>query len=509
MPIPPIDPLPSPPNRGSDLNAVFSAKMDALLNALNPWVSQVNDTAEGMDDALAAALAAATASTIGSSTTAATIGTGSKGPFTTQASKNWVAGSTWVTLASISDPTKWMIGQVTAYAGTALTVSIVRTNGAGSVNDWVISLSAPPGVDGDDGGTGAPGASGYNVSALMFGDGTDGDVTISGSVTLTRDMHYNNLTISAGAALETAGFRIHVKGTLDLTAAPANAIRFTALAGGNAPSTSAGGTYVPPTASNLVINTDNGGGDGAAGATGAGTAGQGSSNGAMVAGVSGSGGRAGAPAGALGVAVSGPVARVGMSSKVLFGPSSITLNRFHGDPVGGWIAQVGSSGSSGTGDGSNRGGSSGAPGQPGGAVYIAAATISRGGSTAAGCIAAKGGNAGTSFAPTAGNAGGAGGSSGGGGGLVVVVCGALTGSTAANAIDVSGGNGAAGTIGRGTGRGGAGGDGGGGGRVDIAVIGPTAPSYSTTLPVAPVAGGATATSAAGSAGTATVHRVSL
>jgi hypothetical protein len=48
----------------------------------------------------------------------------------------------------------------------------------------------------------------------IFGDGSDGDVTIAANTTLTRDMFYNNLTINAGIVLNTGGYRIFVKGTL-------------------------------------------------------------------------------------------------------------------------------------------------------------------------------------------------------------------------------------------------------------------------------------------------------
>src|SRR3990167_11397550 len=53
------------------------------------------------------------------------------------------------------------------------------------------------------------------ASTNSFGDGSDGDVTItSGTTTLTRDMFYNNLVINSGAILVTASFRVFVKGTL-------------------------------------------------------------------------------------------------------------------------------------------------------------------------------------------------------------------------------------------------------------------------------------------------------
>jgi hypothetical protein len=44
----------------------------------------------------------------------------------------------------------------------------------------------------------------------------DGDVVISSNTTLTRDMHYNNLTINSGITMYPNGYRIFVRGTLTL-----------------------------------------------------------------------------------------------------------------------------------------------------------------------------------------------------------------------------------------------------------------------------------------------------
>lgn len=46
-----------------------------------------------------------------------------------------------------------------------------------------------------------------------YGNGSDGDVTISGTITLTSDKYYNNLTIPLGNVLITNGFRVFVKNT--------------------------------------------------------------------------------------------------------------------------------------------------------------------------------------------------------------------------------------------------------------------------------------------------------
>ena len=48
----------------------------------------------------------------------------------------------------------------------------------------------------------------------IYGSGMDGNVSISANTTLTRDMFYNNLTISAGYTLNTAGYRVFVRNNL-------------------------------------------------------------------------------------------------------------------------------------------------------------------------------------------------------------------------------------------------------------------------------------------------------
>lgn len=52
-----------------------------------------------------------------------------------------------------------------------------------------------------------------DISAI-FGDGNDGDVEVSTEITLTRDMYYNNLTITGTGTINTASYRIFVKGIL-------------------------------------------------------------------------------------------------------------------------------------------------------------------------------------------------------------------------------------------------------------------------------------------------------
>src|ERR1051325_5762551 len=44
-------------------------------------------------------------------------------------------------------------------------------------------------------------ASFYSVTLGLFGDGSDGAVTLTGNTTLTRDMYYESLTINSGVVL--------------------------------------------------------------------------------------------------------------------------------------------------------------------------------------------------------------------------------------------------------------------------------------------------------------------
>jgi len=60
------------------------------------------------------------------------------------------------------------------------------------------------------GGSGA----GNPGNTTIFSTGADGDVELSSNTTLTRDYHYNNLTIDSGVTLNASGHRILVADTL-------------------------------------------------------------------------------------------------------------------------------------------------------------------------------------------------------------------------------------------------------------------------------------------------------
>lgn len=82
------------------------------------------------------------------STTSLSIGTGTKA-FTTAATLALQLND-WIFASSQADPSKWMLGQISSLAGTALEISVASgdANGSGTVADWNLTLSAPRGATG-------------------------------------------------------------------------------------------------------------------------------------------------------------------------------------------------------------------------------------------------------------------------------------------------------------------------------------------------------------------------
>lgn len=103
-----------------------------------------------------------------------------------------------------------------------------------------------------------------------FGNGADGDVTISSPTTLTRDMYYNNLTVNS--TLTTNGFIIHVKETLSGN----GTIKYpTPNAGGNGSSSTggAGGNGFSGSTYGRLLNVPGSGGGAGGNSNGSGTVG--------------------------------------------------------------------------------------------------------------------------------------------------------------------------------------------------------------------------------------------
>lgn len=308
-----------------------------------------------------------------------------------------------------------------------------------------------------------------SINFQYFGDGSDGPLSCSAPMSLSRDMYYSTGTLSAGCAITNysfltvnTAFRLFFNGNLDLTACPAGAVISAGFVGNSSVVTAVA-------AATSSINQTAGFGatlpgvaspaGGVAGGT-QGTIGSqiGILGGGGTAGASGAGGAGSGGAGGGNQPTNSPV------KIVHFRHSAVEVRQGNSNVSGG---SSGASGGSGGGDGT-AGGGGGGGGAGGGPIFIAARTISRGSGTAAGCIAAVGGNGGNGGTPAGGIRGGGGGGGAGSGGFVIIIHGGVTGTLASNVIDVSGGVGGNGGNGTGVGGiGGNGGQGGGGGAVEI------------------------------------------
>jgi hypothetical protein len=304
----------------------------------------------------------------------------------------------------------------------------------------------------------------------LYGNGEDGDVTISGSVTLTANANYRSLTLAAGASLNGAGYFVRVRDLLDLSAAQAGAINHNGNSGGNGGATGTAGAQPGAQGANEIPGGVTRGLAGGAGgqSTNAWTGQQATQNGTQTIATSSSTPGSGMTSGAGGAGASGAggAAQVPgtVNTTVYKRPIMYTFLRGATAVVGG----VGGDGGGGGGGDSvtpANGGGGGAGGNSGRPVVIFARIINRGGNTNTGIITAKGGNGGNGGTPTTGNAGGGGGGSGGGGGWVYICYQEIRGSTITGAIDVTGGNGGNGGSGSGTGSSGGGGSSGHSGTV--------------------------------------------
>lgn len=152
-----ITALPTPPSTNDPAN--FNTRADAFLGQMPTFVTEANALATEVNGKAAAAdaskiaagtseaNAAASASsalnapgTNGTSTTGLLIGTGTK-VFTTQSGKAWSKGQ-GVVAASSANPLNQMIGVISAYSGTTLTVEVQSVGGSGTFADWIISMAA-------------------------------------------------------------------------------------------------------------------------------------------------------------------------------------------------------------------------------------------------------------------------------------------------------------------------------------------------------------------------------
>jgi hypothetical protein len=312
-----------------------------------------------------------------------------------------------------------------------------------------------------------------------FGDGSDGDasITTGTTITLTKNTFYNNLTISGTGRLETNGFLVYVRGVLDLTAAGEAAIGHQRKSGINGVLQNGGSNGVAPwapfTGSAGYLRASVGG---TAGGTSTTTTG-GNSVGTNDYGVNNYCGGAGA-IGGLGGAGTYSAGNAGNAQYAVLLrdrfnplPASLPIYIAHGSFVGAsyGAGHAGSGGSAGGGNNTNYGGGGGGGGAGGAMVVVHACIVLVSSSTAVGAIDASGGHGGHGADGSGtSNTGGGGGGGAGGGGIAVLHYGLVfsADSIPAGIVRADGGNGGNGGDGT-TGR--WGGDGGSGGMAGIAV----------------------------------------
>lgn len=338
----------------------------------------------------------------------------------------------------------------------------------------------------------------YNFLEL-FGAGTNTNLTLSGALTLSQDVYYSTLTLNAGSALNTNGYRIFCK-TLDLSNAPAFAIRRGGNNGNSASSQNGGGASGALVAATLGLS--GAGGAGATGVVGAGP--QAAASGSLVNANGGGSGAGGA--GGNGTPNAGGASRAASTATTGVDFNRIAFDFFRGAvQISGGAGAPG--GSAGGGDGVNlgRGGGGGASGA--GVVAIYAHRIITSASTASQAITCIGGNGGNGASAAAGNVGGGGGGAGSGGGFVYIMYSIKEGPVITNLVDCSGGNGGNGGNGFGTGLGGRGGGGGTGGQIVLYNV--TTATGSQTFGAAGAVGGANTGVTGGTGGTGGLSRASL
>ena len=302
-----------------------------------------------------------------------------------------------------------------------------------------------------------------NSLITYFGDGSDGNLTISsGTTTMTRDMFYENVTISGTATINTAGYKLHIKGNLDLSNAGVNAVNRNGISGGTSNGSGSGSAGTAP--ANGTLGGASAGTSGAAGGTGVGTQSvAGTTANPAEGGASGAGGKGGNN---VSVPNAGGTFRAATTVSNFVNIPYLKTDFLRGITLllGG---ASGPGGGSGGGDGTNLGRGGGGGGSGGGICALYVNTLITSGSTSSGALATNGGSGGAGGPTATGNVGGGGGGAGGGGGCFYLVYNTKIGAAITGLISASGGAGGNGSNGSGTGIGGDAGNGGNGGRICI------------------------------------------
>jgi len=270
------------------------------------------------------------------------------------------------------------------------------------------------------------------AESSMFGAGSDGDIIITSNTSLLRDMYYDNLTINTGVTLNSNGFRIFIKNTLNTVGT--GKIASNGNNGGNGGNgTGSGGiagiaatqAYTTGTLP-VPLTGATGGTGGIDSSTGtAGTAGT-----ALAKALTLENSVAGGTGGTGGGGIAGGTGGAGAATTTaMFTPPNALFTAIYNlfDLVAGTVIQYGIAPSSGGGGGGGggtggscptcSGGGGGGSGSSGGVVWIAAKTITNLTTEAKGGVGGQGGNDNS----VSGGGGVGGGGAGGNGGTIILI----------------------------------------------------------------------------------------
>ena len=341
--------------------------------------------------------------------------------------------------------------------------AIVRSNGGYGINIAAAScdnnviltpvFGANTSGDINDAGTGTITIQTSSVAgdSPLFGDGSDGAVTISVNTTLSSDMYYSSLTVNSGVTLNTGGYRVFVSGTLTNNGTisrvgnvgtAGNAGETTTFGTGGAGGAALAGGTIPGSLAGVAGGNGSNSGVGVVGSNGSNEANGVGSAGAAGGAGGGTGGDLGGAAGTGGtVTTSASKPRdyiIGTTLTIIAGTTRINKNG--GGSGGGGGGEAGGADDGGGGSG---GGGGGGSGSNGGTIVICARTLTNSGTiTVAGGAGGNGGDGGDASGVNRDGSGGGGGGAGGSGGLMVIIYNALTAGT----ITVAGGAGGTGGL---------------------------------------------------------------
>lgn len=184
-----------------------SAAGTATAQALTATSAAGTATAQALLATTAAATAVNAPGTMGTSTTSATIGKGSK-TLTTQASKAFPVGG-WISVSDSASPaTNRMDAITTAYNSTTGQLDFICVNavGSGTISSWNISVGAQPGLKDFDQNIAT--TSGLNLGLYGGNFRSDNVVTpIAGTTVALANNATNYVEVSAsGFSANTTGF---------------------------------------------------------------------------------------------------------------------------------------------------------------------------------------------------------------------------------------------------------------------------------------------------------------